>query len=156
MLAIDIGFSACKCKADGREWKFPSFVAPAKQATVNLGEGPTGYLFKGQRYNVGNPTDGADGAKYVREISFLLEYGPLFVAHAIKGMKEKPGILAVGLPLEQFKEYRDQLRAAISDFEINGRQYEFDVRVFPQAVGALVEYAHEANPPLDEDRKSVV
>lgn len=150
MLAVDIGFSACKCLAEGREWKFPSFVAPAKQATVNLGEGPSGYLYKGQRYNVGNPTDGADGAKYVREIGFLLEYGPLFVVHAIKGLKQVPSTLAVGLPLEQFREYREQLRVALSNFEINGRRYAFEVRVFPQAVGALAEYANEANPEQDE------
>ncbi|MDA8417159.1 MAG: ParM/StbA family protein [Betaproteobacteria bacterium] len=150
MLAIDIGFSSCKCKARGREWKFPSFVAPTKARSVNLGDEPSGYLYKGQRFNVGDTNDGADGSKYVREIEFLLEYSPLFVAHAAKGLASFPSTLAVGLPLEQFRAFRDQIRTSLSEFEVNGRRYQFDVRVFPQAVGALAEYAGESNPPADE------
>jgi len=151
MLAIDIGFSSCKCKAAGKEWKFPSFVAPAQARSVNLGDEPGGYLYKGHRYNVGDPLDGADGSKYVREIEFLLEYGPLFVVHALRGLHEVPGVLVVGLPLEQFRAHRDQLRDVLSSFDVNNKHYAFDVRIFPQAVGALAEYVHEAQPPVDEN-----
>jgi len=149
MLAIDIGFSSCKCKAQGKEWKFPSFVAPAKARSVNLGDEPSGYLYKNHRFNVGD-TNGGDGSKYVREIEFLLEYAPLFVAHAAKCLVSFPSMLVVGLPLEQFRAFRDQIRRTLSEFEVDGRRYQFDVRVFPQAVGALAEYAGEANPPPDE------
>lgn len=150
MLAIDIGFSSCKCKVSGKEWRFPSFVAPAKARSVNLGDEPSGYLYKGQRFNVGDTSDGADGSKYVREMDFLLEFSPLFVVHALKGLNPRPALLAVGLPLEQFREYRDRIRNVLSAFEVNGVAYKFDVRVFPQAVGALAEYAYDSAPPLDE------
>lgn len=151
VLAIDIGFSSCKCRFGQKEWKFPSFIAPAKARAVNLGDGESGYLYKGQRYSVGDPSEGADGVKYVREISFLLEYGPLFVAHAVKSLSYQPSAIVVGLPLEQFRGYREQLKEVLSDFEVNGRCCHFDVRVYPQAVGALAEYVYEMTPPSSEN-----
>lgn len=152
MLAIDIGFSGCKCKTAKNEWKFPSFISPGSEQTVDLGDGPSGYKFRGTRYKVGNPGgDGGSGAKYVRNIEYLLEFGPLFVAHAIKSMGTMPQVLAVGLPLEQYLAYRDAMRNALMSFEVNGNTYRFDVRVFPQAVGALAQYRQEANPPAGEN-----
>lgn len=151
MLAIDIGFSSCKCKAANKEWKFPSLAVPLGAQSVNLGEGPSGYLYKGRRYSVGASPVGAYGAKYVREIEFLFEFGPLFVAHAVKGMAVQPTVLAVGLPLGDFKrETRDRFREVLSRFTIDGREYSFEVRVFPQAVGALSQYAHESSASPDE------
>lgn len=152
ILSIDIGFSSCKCVYMGQEWKFPSHIAPARLSTVDLGDKATGYLWQGTRYVVGEPLNKVTEAeKYSKDISYLIQYSPLFVAHALNKIPEVPEILALGLPLEEFRSHREKLRKNLSSFVIDGKNHNFELRVYAQSVGALAKYIHSHSPPMEED-----
>jgi len=152
ILAVDVGFSSNKCKSIDKEWKFPSHIAPARTCTVDLGDKVPGYFWRNEHYIVGEPGNTATEAeKYSREISFLIDYCPLYIAHALSEQNDIPNILAVGLPLEQFRSHRDKLRESLSEFEVDGKHYKFDLRIFAQSVGALAEYVSAHRPPIDEN-----
>lgn len=152
ILAIDIGFSSCKCKSGDNIWKFPSHIAPTRDNCVELGDKIPGYIWQKKRYIVGEPDNvSTEPEKYSRDISFLIEYGPLFIAHAISRHEKAPNILALGLPLDQFKTHKDMLRDYLSEFTVDDKIYKFDIRVFAQSVGALAEHISSNKPPNDED-----
>ena len=152
VLSIDIGFSSCKCVFMGKEWKFPSHIAPACQSSVDLGDRANGYVWQNTRYVVGDPWNkSAEPEKYSKDISFLIEYSPLFVVNALKNINEHPEILAIGLPLEQFRSHREKLRKNLSSFVVDGKKYDFELRVYAQSVGALAKYIESHTPPLDEN-----
>jgi hypothetical protein len=136
----------------GQEWKFPSHIAPVRLSTVDLGDKATGYLWQGTRYVVGEPwNESTEAEKYSKDISYLIDYSPLFVTHALKNIIEIPEVLAIGLPLEQFRSHREMLRKCLSSFNVDGKTYNFDLRVFAQSVGALAHYTHLHTPSPEED-----
>lgn len=152
VMAVDIGFSTCKCVYMGQELKFPSHIAPARVNTVDLGDKVSGYLWDGSRYVVGEPCNkSAEAEKYSIDISYLIDYSPLFVAHALKNVNAYPEILALGLPLEQFRSHREKLRKNLSSFAIDGKKHNFELRVYAQSVGALAKYIHSHAPSPEED-----
>lgn len=152
ILSMDVGFSSNKCVYMGKEWKFPSHIAPARISTVDLGDKATGYLWQGTRYVVGEPwNESTEAEKYSKDISYLIEYSPLFVTHALKNITEIPEVLAIGLPLEQFRSHREMLRKCLSSFNVDGKTYNFDLRIYAQSVGALAKYIHSHAPPPEED-----
>lgn len=152
ILAVDIGFSSCKCKSGDNIWKFPSHIATTRDNCVELGDKIPGYIWQNKRYIVGEPDNvSTEPGKYSRDISFLIEYGPLFIAQAISKCDKTPDILALGLPLEQFKSHRVKLRDSLSEFSVDGKSYKFNIKIFAQSVGALAEHISVNNPPSDED-----
>lgn len=141
MIAIDTGYSGVKVHTNGRSFKFPTAVATKGTSTVRLDEKDQSYDFNGKRYYVGDLALDQDDKKYARKIDFIMEYAPLLVAHGIETAGVDPKVLSVGLPLANYKEYRDQYKKKLSKFMVNDKVYAFDeVYVWAQGVGILNDW----------------
>lgn len=155
VMGFDGGFSANKViTPKGDIFKFPSAVAVMRTAAVDLGdddEEESVYRFEGDLLKVGEDAVDDEDKMYERNINFVIKNSPLFVAHALKRCTgEIPSIIAAGLPVEQYRKYRTELKERLSAFTVNGENYKFDVPVYAQGIGALADYVTSTDPPGDE------
>lgn len=152
-LVVDTGFSYTKVRIVGTsaEFKFPSVVAVHKPSAIDLGDAQDIYDFDGKKYAVGANALMYDDKKYTRDIDYILDFSPLLVAHAMRlaGVADgTPCELIMGLPLKEFRGYREALIAKLREFSINGVQRQHTVKVHAQGVGVLADYlAHGAPEP---------
>lgn len=151
MIAIDIGYSQVKgISGDGKKVLFPSVVAPASEDLLN--GAVKGFLKhsvrtkEGREYWVGEAAMQSSSAistlsrEKPAEIHDLLIATTAYILDAVEG-----DTLAVGLPISYYKTQRQDLQKRLLEMNEfisvdggNTKRISFtDVRVFPQALGAL-------------------
>ncbi len=140
----DIGFGDFKGVTSGGDViKFPTAVAYARKSIADIGETLETYTYMGREYLVGQGA--IFNAFSTRSLDFLLKYAPLLLFKAFKDFKEISHI-AVGLPVGFYTaENRETLSNVLRSCEINGDKRYFNIEVFPQGVGILIDYRYDHN-----------
>jgi actin-like ATPase involved in cell morphogenesis len=137
-IGLDIGFGDVKYVCDNTINKYPSAIAYATEYEVDLGAHGASvkkYLYEDKSYIVGEQA--VINAFPTRNIEFLLEYAPLFVAHTRH--KLDFDTIAIGLPVGHYskaKEFKERL----SSITIDGLRQEYAVHVLPQGLGVLYDH----------------
>lgn len=136
-LAIDLGYGDCKMalkKEDGTLMiaKFPSAVAKVNPKRFGAGEAVE---FEGDHYLIG---ENAINYKPVEmnDYETLERYSPLLVFHAFRKYGEFDTIVT-GLSIRQEDQSGD-FKDRLSNFVIDGTEYNLDVKLLPQGIGAKV------------------
>lgn len=162
-IGIDIGFGDVKAVAIGPNGsgkmrtnylKFPSYVARAGRIHVKgLDNVVSHYSYDGKEWLLGNSAAYAERTVLRRDVTFLLEFAPLFVFKIMEGLAAKyqmdlrsllkePKIVGVGLPLEYFFDHRQSLLDRLVRFDVSGRQVilEDGISVFAQGQGVQFDF----------------
>jgi hypothetical protein len=136
-LAIDLGYGDVKLalkKEDGTLMiaKFPSAVAKVNPKRFGAGEAVE---FEGDHYLIG---ENAINYKPVEmnDYETLERYSPLLVFHAFRKYGEFDTIVT-GLSIRQEDQSGD-FKDRLSNFVIDGTEYNLDVKLLPQGIGAKV------------------
>lgn len=136
-LAIDLGYGDCKLalkKEDGTLMiaKFPSAVAKVNPKRFGAGEAVE---FEGDHYLIG---ENAINYKPVEmnDYETLERYSPLLVLHAFRKYGEFDTIVT-GLSIRQEDQSGD-FKDRLSNFVIDNTEYNLDVKLLPQGIGAKV------------------
>lgn len=136
-LPIDLGYGDCKMalkKEDGTLMiaKFPSAVAKVNPKRFGAGEAVE---FEGDHYLIG---ENAINYKPVEmnDYETLEKYSPLLVFHAFRKYGEFDTIVT-GLSIRQEAKSVD-FKERLSNFVIDGTEYNMDVKLLPQGIGAKV------------------
>ena len=147
--AVDFGFSFIKSMYRKEKLKEPSFFAfhlKEKNLTSSFGmQEPAIYDFNGTPYIVGKEAEFSEMKIFRRDISFILEFYPLAVAHAMKkhNIKEFRNLL-VGLPPEDLNEANAKmLKDNIVKAKINNNKIpvsKSNIKIFSQGQGAFIDY----------------
>ncbi len=141
-LGLDIGFGDVKAVCDGVKIKIPTAVAYAEESACELGafsQDYEEYLFANRKYIVGESA--MSKAFSTRSYDFLKRYAPLLTYKVIKGLPKKVTSLATGLPLAYFTQtHKADFMTAMKRITVDSETMELDVAVFPQGVGALLDY----------------
>jgi hypothetical protein len=169
-LAIDIGFSSVKV-TDGISFKFPTLISGYTKPSVDLGYGrEKTFTYEGRDYLVGDEAKNGTDVMYSFEIDFLIDYAPLFIAKAVE-IAESKGAgnileIALGLPIEYYKDNKERLWQTAKSFIINDRQYRFYEKVkkdgsllypvYPQGIGILSDYIEQAGVTVKDDGSGFV
>lgn len=149
MLVVDLGFSSAKWLGNNKKGMIKSCYRRHEE----------GYLFRGDRYLIGERALLATGSRYLRTVEELIEFYPLFVSVAA----ERAGIqsdkdLVVGLPYDYWKKevikrkrgatnIIDTLKESLSLIELNGIFSKFEnVTVYPQGLGGIKWYLKNHKP----------
>ncbi|MGK7346042.1 MAG: ParM/StbA family protein [Candidatus Nitrospinota bacterium M3_3B_026] len=143
MLGLDIGFGDVKAVAeDGRKLKIPTAVAYAGDGVCDLGELSNDHrehLYMGRKYVVGEAA--ISRAFSTRSLEFLRKYAPLLACRAIEELKMNISSLAFGLPMAYYtSQNKSEFLSSMRKIEVDGRTMELGAEVFPQGVGALLDY----------------
>lgn len=136
-LAGDIGYGDFKLalkKEDGTMMiaKFPSAVAKVNPKKFGAGEAVE---FEGDYYLIG---ENAINYKPVEmnDYETLEKYAPLLVYHAFRKYGEFDTIVT-GLSIRQ-EDNSGSFKDRLSNFEIDGVEYNLDVKLLPQGIGAKI------------------
>ena len=161
ILPIDVGFAQSKWRYNGRQGKFPSAVA--KQPTLCKGDmqGLNEHTVNGKTLVVGEDAcDQFCKQIYEREMTWLIEYLPYFIAQAAReaGIADLSTVktLSLGLPIEDFTEWKARLISRLENIEINGVKHSFNVLVTQQGVGAMITCYKEKNIQKKNTRGIVI
>lgn len=143
VIALDIGFGYVKTAYLGYDdilvSKFETAVAPAQTGVVEFSSDEKEYTYRGRKYILGERA--RQRAIPTRSLQFIEQYGPLLAYKAVKAQNITSGKIAVGLPLGYFDpEHRQMLQEALSRLEVDGETLEFEVEVYAQGVGCLLDY----------------
>ncbi|WP_243374661.1 ParM/StbA family protein [Geotalea sp. SG265] len=155
IVAIDTGFSFTKVYTrdeNGAEqtFSFPSIIQAPGVSAAGLDTPTSAYFYHNAYYTVGK-NDRTKTNLLERDIDSLIKFAPLLVAHALKQVTVEPDVLVVGLPFHYFNRYKDQLRANIASFWLNGENHQYpNVVLQGQALGALADHFATVNPAADE------
>ncbi len=153
-LSIDIGFSATKVVGENINFfKFPTAVGFYRESSSNITTSKDKiYEWNNRKYLVGEAALTEDTQIYNRNIEYILKYAPLFITHAIDLSNIIPTNLVLGLPVDQYKKYKDDYAKISSDYVMNGITYKFqEVKVFPQSIGILKDYIDTTKPNINEN-----
>lgn len=146
-IAVDLGFSSVKVKTAHREFSFPTLIKAPRYDVAQ--DGVKTYDFGGRSLVVGdNSVTGR--VIHKREFSFLLEYAPILIAHAIylsdfhlASITE----IRVGIPYEDYLNHREETVERVSNVAVPSYRHQAQVRCMAQGVGAFAEYyATTTNP----------
>jgi plasmid segregation protein ParM len=157
IFSVDAGFAQTKWYTGSSQGKFASAIAkPDTIVTAGLGAETKKYTIGGETLVVGKAALTAGAIQdYDREISWLIDRVPFFVAHAAT----EAGIdfatidtLALGLPISDFRKHRASLIERMTGFTVNGTQYSPRIQVYAQGVGALFAYAREGSSVRQDDQ----
>ena len=136
-LAIDLGYGDVKIalkKEDGTLMiaKYPSAVAKVNPKRFGAGEAVE---FEGDYYLIG---ENAINYKPVEmnDYETLAKYSPLLIFHAFRKYGEF-STLVTGLSIRQEDNSQD-FRDRLSNFMIDGIEYNIDVKLLPQGIGAKI------------------
>ena len=164
LVGIDIGFGDVKVMATGpngtgelktEHLKFPSAIAKAKRQRIRgLKNAFNQYGFNNQQYLVGNEALFSERVISSRDISFLLEYAPLFVfkimeelsvifKQRLPHMLQAPKKLCIGLPLAYYFSKKKELTNRIRKFNISETAVDFEdteIDVLPQGQGIQFDF----------------
>jgi len=140
-IGLDIGFGDVKIACDdGRLFSFPSAVKYVNDG-LDLGafSEDEEFNYSGRKYLVG--AQALLGAFSTQSIDFLSRYAPLLAYKAIKEIGENVRKIGVGLPLAYFTaRYSAPLKKSLESIEVNGEKKTFEVEVYPQGVGVLLDF----------------
>lgn len=138
IIGLDIGFGDVKYVTSEKLSKYPSAIAYSPTGGVFLGNHAgfaKQYNYEGQNYVVGESA--IYDALPTRDINFLIEYAPVFVAHTHSIIDFES--ICIGLPLGYYSK-GSEFKSRLSDFNVDNTNYQFDVHVFPQGLGVLFDY----------------
>ncbi len=140
-IGLDIGFGDVKIVCDGgRLFSFPSAIKYVNDG-LDLGafSKDEEFSYGGRKYLVGEQA--LLGAFSTQSIDFLGRYAPLLAYKAITKIGEKVDKIGVGLPLDYYTtRYSAPLKKSLGTIEVNGEKMIFDVEVYPQGVGVLLDF----------------
>jgi plasmid segregation protein ParM len=146
MIGLDIGFGDVKYVTQEKLSKYPSAIAYAPQGGVFLGshaDSAKAYSYNSKNFIVGEQA--IYDALPTRDINFLIEYAPVFIAHT-RGMVSF-NTLCVGLPLGYYSKAAE-FKRTLSNFIVDGIEHNYEVNVLPQGLGVLFDYIFD-----DQGRK---
>ena len=136
-MAIDLGYGdvkICLKKEDGTLMiaKFPSAVAKVSPKRFGAGEAVE---FEGDHYLIG---ENAINYKPVEmnDYETLERYAPLLVFHAFRKYGEFDTIVT-GLSIRQ-EDNSNDFKERLSSFQIDSTEYNMDVKLLPQGIGAKI------------------
>jgi hypothetical protein len=136
-MAIDLGYGDVKLalkKEDGTLMiaKFPSAVAKVNPKRFGAGEAVE---FEGDHYLIG---ENAINYKPVEmnDYETLERYAPLLVFHAFRKYGEFDTIVT-GLSIRQ-EDNSNDFKERLSSFQIDSTEYNMDVKLLPQGIGAKI------------------
>lgn len=142
LLPIDLGYGDCKIalkKEDGTMMisKFPSAVAKVAPKRFGAGEAVE---FEGDYYLIG---ENAINYKPVEmnDYETLEKYAPLLVYHAFRKYGEFDA-LVTGLSIRQ-EDNSNDFKDRLSNFVIDGVEYNLNVQLLPQGIGAKLIVAKQ-------------
>lgn len=158
MIGIDVGFGDVKAvylKNNEIEYlKIPTAVKYAGANSAGIKEDGI-YSFQGKDYIVGEHA--RFGAFSTRSYDFLKRYSGLFVFHVLKTLGIEDGKVGIGLPLNWYSK-KDDFFKELSATVVNGELLRLDPKLFPQAVGVLLDYRYNIKGELktDTDKDGIV
>jgi plasmid segregation protein ParM len=173
ILGIDIGYSNLKLAFAQRGEHppktslLPAGAAPADRVPTRFDgkhqEGLLRTLVDGQEYVAGIPSDRAElwGRSLHSDYPSSPSYKALFHAGLLLSETDHIDVLVTGLPVSQYQEEarRDALVAQMSGtHQVTPKRTITvnKVKVIPQPVGGLLDYAHQTGSDLDEAAVLVV
>jgi hypothetical protein len=135
ILAVDLGYGDVKIavtKEDGNMLitKFPSAIAKINPKKFGKGDA---IEFEGDHYLVGEPALNYKPIE-INDYETLEYYAPLFLYYIFKKFGEFSTIVT-GLSIRQ-QQNADSFKERLSNFVVNGIEYNVDVKLLPQGIGA--------------------
>lgn len=137
LIALDLGYGDCKIalkKEDGTMMiaKFPSAVSKVNPKRFGAGEAVE---FEGDYYLIG---ENAINYKPVEmnDYETLEKYSPLLAFHAFRKYGEFDTIVT-GLSIRQ-EDNSQSFKDRLSNFVIDNTEYNLDVKLLPQGIGAKI------------------
>jgi plasmid segregation protein ParM len=151
ILSTDIGYGHTKYAFNGENeviiGKFPSAIARIGGGFLNDSIGNSdAVLYNGDYYHTGEKALKETSLIPSRTFDFLLKYSPLLIHSIIEKENIKPDKILTNLSMAEYRENKEQLKKVCSKFIVNDEIYEFDVEVYPQGLGILV---NEKDEPKD-------
>lgn len=149
-IGIDPGFSDIKYATSTKDFsKFVTAVAEIKGYHTNVGGDI--YELNGRYYYVGEKATKQPANTIVDLSNYddLERFLPLLIAHTFKLAGKKFSKVCLGLSPAQI-QHVDSFRKAASRFVVNGEEYNLDVKVAAQGVGAALS-VFELNDLCDKD-----
>lgn len=136
-LAEDLGYGDCKIalkKEDGTMMiaKFPSAVAKVNPKRFGAGEAVE---FEGDHYLIGEHAINYKPVE-MNDYETLERYAPLLVYHAFRKYGQFD-TLVTGLSIRQ-EDQSNNFKERLSHFVIDGVEYNLDVKLLPQGIGAKI------------------
>lgn len=142
ILGIDIGYGDVKailCNETGepiKKFKFNSLIGITKRNPY-IKDNKV-YTFKDHDYYVGEDASSLPSKSLtdITEYKNLEYYAPLFLAHVINIIGERPDIIVTGLSKAQIQN-SGYFKDALTEFDVNVEHYKFEhVYVIPQGAGS--------------------
>lgn len=147
LVGIDIGFGDVKAVGEnGAKLKFPTAVSYSQDGVCELGEltRERECHYAGRKYLVG--AEALSTAFSTRSFDFLKRYAPLLAYEAVSRIRSSVSRISVGLPLAYYdKESKASLISSLRKIDVNRDTLELNVDVFPQGIGALLDYRLDSN-----------
>lgn len=136
-LAADLGYGDVKIalkKEDGTLMvaKFPSAISKVNPKKFGAGEAVE---FEGDHYLIGEHALNYKPME-MNDYAALEKYAPLFIYHAFR----KYGVfdtVVTGLSIRQ-EDSSTEFKNRLSNFSIDGQEYNLDVKLLPQGIGAKI------------------
>lgn len=141
-IAVDLGYGDCKIalkKEDGTIMisKYPSAVAKINPRRFGTGEAVE---FEGDYYLIGENAINYKPME-MNDYETLEKYAPLLVYHAFRKYGEFDS-LVTGLSIRQ-EDSSNDFKDRLSNFVIDGVEYNLDVQLLPQGIGAKLVVAKQ-------------
>jgi plasmid segregation protein ParM len=148
MLVVDLGFSSAKWVYNSKKGRLKSAYRKTKKYE--------GYLYKGERYVLGERALLETGSYYLRTVEELIRFYPLFTAYSAEkaGIREDEALVA-GLPYDFWESETakirkgedsviDSLKKSLSKVEVNDRIYDFKrIYIYPQGLGGIKAFLED-------------
>lgn len=151
MTGIDVGFGDVKVvymeSGELKYFKMPTAIKYAGNSSSGITEEGI-RCFQGREYLVGEQA--RFGAFSTRSYDFLRRYTGLFVYHALKSLGLETQDVGVGLPLNWFSKKEEFLKE-LTQTVVDGEKLEIQPKLFPQAVGILMDYRMDIDGKTKED-----
>lgn len=136
-ISLDLGYGDTKIslkKEDGTMMvaKFPSAVAKVQSGKFGSGEAVE---FEGNHYLIGEQAINYKPVE-MNDYETLEQYSPLLIYHAFRKYGEFDTIVT-GLSIRQ-EDNSNDFKERLSNFVIDGVEYNLDVKLLPQGIGAKI------------------
>lgn len=136
-ISLDLGYGDVKValhKEDGTLLvaKFPSAVAKCNPGKFGAGDAVE---FEGEHYLIGEQAINYKPVE-MNDYETLERYAPLLVYHAFRKYGEFDTIIT-GLSIRQ-EDNSNAFKERLSNFVIDGAEYNLDVKLLPQGIGAKI------------------
>lgn len=147
-LALDIGFGDCKAVFSNGNgistFKYPTAVSHADSTGTFVNGYINERIFEYRKSKFFIAETAARDSISTQSYDFMKKYVPLFTYFAMEKVREKSGVdvsqVALGLPLTYFNKGEKEIKPLIDNLQVDGKQFSFDSRFYPQCFGAVCEY----------------